>query len=91
MKTADNWYSHIPKAICGHEDITVLWNQDVQILCNRPDIITRNMTDKIFLLMHVAIPSERNLMQKQVKNTLKHKNLSMKIQLIRIRNVSSHQ
>jgi len=48
METADNWYSHIPKAICGHEDITVLWNQGVQILCNRPDIITRNKTDKIF-------------------------------------------
>jgi len=48
METTDKWYSHIPKAICGHEDITVLWNQGVQILCNRPDIITRNKTDKIF-------------------------------------------
>jgi hypothetical protein len=25
--TTENWYSHIPKPVCQHEDITVLWNQ----------------------------------------------------------------
>jgi hypothetical protein len=63
MEAADKWYSHIPKAICGHEDITVLWNQGVQILCKRPDIITRNKTDNICLLTDVAIPSNRNVTQ----------------------------
>jgi len=29
-ETAENWYSHIPKAVCEHEDITVLWNEEVQ-------------------------------------------------------------
>jgi hypothetical protein len=29
-ETTENWYSHIPKSVCGHEDITVLWNQGVQ-------------------------------------------------------------
>jgi hypothetical protein len=28
--TAENWYSHVPKSACEHEDITVLWNEGVQ-------------------------------------------------------------
>jgi hypothetical protein len=27
IETAGNWYSHISKAVCVHEDVTVLWNQ----------------------------------------------------------------
>jgi len=27
METADNWYSHIPKAVCEHKDVLVLWNE----------------------------------------------------------------
>jgi hypothetical protein len=26
IEKTDNWYSHIPKPVCQHEDITVLWN-----------------------------------------------------------------
>jgi hypothetical protein len=65
IKTIENWYSHIPKPVCQHEDITVQWNQGVQtdreVLANRPDIIIENMKDKICLLMDVAIPSDRNV------------------------------
>jgi hypothetical protein len=46
IETAQNWYSHIPKPVCQHEDITVLWNQGVQtdreVLANRPNIIIKN-------------------------------------------------
>jgi hypothetical protein len=28
-ETTENWYSHIPKSVCQHGDITVLWNQGV--------------------------------------------------------------
>jgi len=31
LYTAENWYTHIPKAVYEREDITVLWNQGVQI------------------------------------------------------------
>jgi hypothetical protein len=30
IQAAQNWYSHIPKAVHEHEDITVLWKQGVQ-------------------------------------------------------------
>jgi hypothetical protein len=84
IETTENWYSHIPKPVCQHEDITVLWNQEVQtdreVLANRPDIIIKNKEDKICLLIDVAIPSDRNVIQKESKNNLKYKNLSIEIQ-----------
>jgi len=50
IETAENWYSLIPKAVCEHADITVLWNQGVRtdrgVLANRPGTIIRITTDK---------------------------------------------
>jgi hypothetical protein len=65
IETTENWYSHIPKPVCQHEDISVLWNQGVQtdreVLANRPEIIIKNKKGKISLLIDVAIPSDRNV------------------------------
>jgi hypothetical protein len=31
FETAENWYWYMPKAVFEHEDITMLWNEGVQI------------------------------------------------------------
>jgi hypothetical protein len=49
-------------------------------LVYRPDIIIKNKTDKIFLLIWVATPSDRDVIQKEAENKLKYKNLSIKIE-----------
>jgi hypothetical protein len=50
---------------------TVLWNQRIQtdreVLANRPDIIIKNKKDKTCLLIDVAIPSDKNVIQKEVR------------------------
>jgi hypothetical protein len=73
--TAENWYSHIPKPVTEHEDITVLRNQgiqtDTEVLANRPDIIVKNKKDKTCLLIDVAIPSDKNVIQKEAEKKLK--------------------
>jgi hypothetical protein len=47
------------------KDVTVLWNQGIQtdreVLTNRPDIIIKNIKDKICLLIDVAVPLDRNV------------------------------
>jgi hypothetical protein len=82
IETAENWYSHIPKSVTVHEDITVLWNQRLQtereILANRPDIIVKNK-DRTCLLIDVTIQSRRNI-QKKAEKKLKYKHLSIEIQ-----------
>jgi hypothetical protein len=68
------------KPVTEHEDITVLWNQGIQtdkdVLANRPDIIIKNKKDKTCLVIDVAIPSDKNVIQKEADKKLKYKNLS---------------
>jgi hypothetical protein len=47
-------------------------------LANRSDIIVKNK-DKTCLLIDVAIPSDKNVIQKEAEKKLKYKNLSIEI------------
>jgi hypothetical protein len=49
-------------------------------LANRPDIIIKNKEDKTCLLTDVAIPSDKNVIQKEAKKKLKYTNQSIEIQ-----------
>jgi hypothetical protein len=53
---------------------------DREVLANRPDMIIENKKDRIFLLIDVVIPSDRNVIQKESEKKLKYKNLSIEIQ-----------
>jgi len=47
IQTAENWYSHIRKAVCEREDKIILWNPrgtKGEILACRPNIIIKNKT-----------------------------------------------
>jgi hypothetical protein len=49
-------------------------------LANRPDIIVKYKKDKTCLLIDVAIPSDKNVIQKEAEKKLKYTNLSIEIQ-----------
>jgi hypothetical protein len=49
-------------------------------LGNRPDVIIKNKIDKICLLIDVALPSDRNVVNKETAKKLEYKNLSIEIQ-----------
>jgi hypothetical protein len=74
IETTENWYTHKPEPVCEHGDITVLWNQEVQtdreVLGKKPDIIIKNKKDEICLLIDVAIPSDRNVVNKEAEKKL---------------------
>jgi hypothetical protein len=42
--------------------------------------MVKNKTDKICLLVEAAIPSDKNVIQKEVEKKLKYKNLNIEIQ-----------
>jgi hypothetical protein len=52
----DKLYS---EAVCEHEDLTVLWNQDVhtnrEVMANRPDITIKNRKEKMCILIDMAV------------------------------------
>jgi hypothetical protein len=40
---------------------------DREIMANRPDIKSKNKKEKTWILIHVAKPVDRNVMQKEAK------------------------
>jgi hypothetical protein len=42
-------------------------------LANRPDLIIKNKKNKTCLLIDVAIPSDKNVIQKEAENKLTYK------------------
>ena len=74
----------MPKAVYEVGDVTVLWNQEVhtdrEVTANKPDIIIKNKKEKTCTLIDVAIPADRNVVQKEEEKKLKYKSLCIEIQ-----------
>jgi hypothetical protein len=62
-----------------HENLMEWRSTNRQVLTDRPDIIIKNKTDKICLLIHLSIPPNRNIIEKEPEEKLKYKNLSVEI------------
>ena len=64
-------------------DVTVLWNQAVhagrEVTANRLDIIIKNKKEKTCTLIDVAIPADRNIVQKEAEKKLIYKSLCIEI------------
>jgi len=68
----------------NNNNVTVLWNQavhtDREVIANRLDIIIKNKKEKTCTLIDVAIPADRNVVQKEADKKLKYKSLCIEIQ-----------
>jgi len=73
----------MPKPVYEEGDVTMLWNQAVhterEVTANRPDIIIKNKKDNTCTLIDVAIPADRNVVQKEAEKKLKYKSLYIEI------------
>ena len=67
-----------------NESTTVLWDfsihTDREIRANRPDIIVKDKTNKVCLLIDVAVPSDSNVSIKEFEKKSKYKDLEIEIQ-----------
>jgi len=84
IETTDKWYTHKSKPVCEEGDVTVLWNQGVhtgrEVTANRTDIIIKHKKEKTCTLIDMAIPADRNVVQKEAEKKLKYKNLCIETQ-----------
>ena len=53
---------------------------DREVTANRPYIILKNKKEKTRTLIDVAIPADRNVVQKEAEKQLKYKSLYIEIQ-----------
>jgi hypothetical protein len=64
--------------------VIILWNQQVQtdrtIPNNKPDIVICDNETGTCRLLDVAVPADRNVIQKETENILKYKDLIIEIQ-----------
>ena len=51
-----------------------------EVTANRPDIIIKNKKERTHVLIAVAIPADRNVVQKEAEKMLKYKILCIEIQ-----------
>jgi len=74
----------MPTPVCEEGDFTVSWNQavhtDREFTANRPDIVIKNKKEKTRTLIDVAIPADRNVVQKEAEKKIKYKSLYIEIQ-----------
>ena len=54
--------------------------KDREVTSTRPDIIIKNKKQKTCTLIDVAIPADRNVMQKEAEKKLKYKSLGIEIE-----------
>ena len=75
IDTTVKWYTHMPKPVYEEGDVTVLWNQAVhrEVTANRPNIIIKNKKEKTCTPIDVAMPADRNVVQKEAEKKLKYK------------------
>ena len=73
--THTHTHTHTPKPVYEQEVVTVLWNRavhrDREVTVNRPHIIIKNKEEKTCTLIDVAIPADRNVVQKEAEKKLK--------------------
>jgi len=71
------------KPVYDEGDVRELWNQavhtDREVTANMPDIIIKNKKEKTRTLIDVAIPADRNVVQKEAEKKLKYKSLCIEI------------
>jgi hypothetical protein len=81
-----HWYEHVPKSVETSQGgkVTILWNKGVQtdrtIPNNKPDIIVCDNEKRTCRLIDVAIPGDRNMIEKEAEKILKYKDLKIEIQ-----------
>jgi hypothetical protein len=74
----------MPKPMYEEGYVTVLCNQAVQtdreVTANRADIIIKNQKEKTCTQIDVAMPVDRNVVQKEAEKKLKYNSLGTEIQ-----------
>ena len=83
FNVSDRWYEHLTPLVVENQSATILWDYSIQtdrtIKANRPDIVIKDKTENICLLLDVSIPSDRNTSTKIFEKLSKYKDLDIEL------------
>ena len=83
IKVPEQWYKHKPADVINGENVTILWNFDIQtdrtINANRPDIVIKDYAERTCLLIDMTCPQDTNVSKKEYKKLSNYKDLQIEV------------
>ena len=84
IETCERWYEHKPQPVVEGDNVSLLLDftihTDRTIQANRPEIIVKNVKEKICLIINMSIPTDQNIPAKEFDKPSKYKDLEIEIE-----------
>jgi hypothetical protein len=79
-------YRHVPLSVVENEKVKILWDVNIYtdklIHARRPDIVVVDKSAKKVTLIDMAIPADKNILEKEKEKVAKYQDLKMELQRI---------
>ena len=83
LPVKDKWCNHNPETVISNGQVTLIWHMQVhtdkEIKANKQDIIIKDHINNMCQLIDMTIPSDRNVLIKEVEKFSKYKDLEIEI------------
>ena len=78
-----DWYKHEIQKIIESSSVKILWDFSIQtdkvIKARRPDIVVVDKVKKVVTIIDIAVPADRNILEKQEEKVTKYQDLRMEL------------
>jgi hypothetical protein len=78
-----NWYRHVPLPVIENEKVKILWDVNIYtdrvIQARRPDIVVVDKCEKRVTLIDMAVPADKNILEKEKEKVIKYQDLKMEL------------
>ena len=69
LEKSEKWYLHNPQAVSENVNHKLIWHMNIQrdnvIVERRPDIVIVNKMEKTEIIIYVAIPGDKRIIDKE--------------------------
>ena len=84
LEKPEKWYLHNPQTVTKNVNHKLIWDMNIQcdniIVERRPDIVIVNKGEKAAIIIDVAIPGDKRIIEKEKEEIEKYQNLKKEIQ-----------
>ena len=84
LEKSEKWYLHNPQTVTKNVNHKLIWDMNIQcdniIVERRPDIVIANKVEKAAIIIDVAIPGDKRIIEKEKEKIEKYQNLKKEIQ-----------
>ena len=84
LEKSEKWYLHNPQTVSENVNHKQIWDMNIQcdnvIVERRPDIVIVNKVEKTAIVIDVAIPGDKRMIDKEKEKNEKYQNLRREIQ-----------